>query len=243
MRTYNALAALLSYPGAELAAAARSGEIETTLAAEGLLARRHVAALGPLLGELAHWDLMDLQERYVDLFDRSRSRSLHMFEHVHGESRDRGQAMVQLQTMYRQAGLEIALNELPDYLPLYLEYLSVLDPEAARRRLGQPIHVIAAVGARLARRGSSYAAVFEALEALSESRAERGELDTLLAEGDDDPNDKARLNATWAEAPVTFGPQAPGTGGNDCGRIKQIAERIAAAKRRQGATGRAGPRG
>lgn len=243
MRTYKVLAALLSYPEDGLAEAARSGEIEAALAAEGLLEGQKIAALQPLLNELGSWNLMDLQERYVDLFDRSRARSLHLFEHVHGESRDRGQAMVDLRTMYEQAGLDIAVNELPDYLPLYLEYLSVLDDRTARQRLGQPIHVIAAIGARLARRRSSYAPVFELLEALSEAKADRGELDTLLAEGDDEPDDKARLDKTWAEAPVTFGPQAPGTGGNDCGRIKQIAERIAAAKQHHGAPGHTGPRG
>ncbi|RDD63040.1 nitrate reductase molybdenum cofactor assembly chaperone [Ferruginivarius sediminum] len=243
MQTYKALAALLSYPGENLIGAARGGEIEAVLTAEGLLDGKCIAALKPLLQELAEWDQMDLEERYVDLFDRSRSRSLHLFEHVHGESRDRGQAMVDLRTMYAQAGLEIADNELPDFLPLYLEYLSTLGAEQARQRLGQPIHVVAAVGERLKRRGSSYAAVFQALEYLSEAKADRGELDVLLAEGDDDPNDKARLDKTWAEEPVTFGPQAPGTGGNDCGRIKQIAERIAAAKGRGKDAGQSSARG
>lgn len=243
MQSYKALAALLSYPSEDLAAAVRAGAIESVLTGEGLLNRKQVAALKPLLAELSTWDLMDLQERYVDLFDRSRSRSLHLFEHVHGESRDRGRAMVDLATMYAQAGLDIAVNELPDYLPLFLEYLSVLDAGEARKRLGQPIHVIAAIGARLHRRGSSYAGVFQALEALSVAKVDRAELDVLLAEGDDDPNDKARLDKTWAEEPVSFGPQAAGTGGNDCGRIKQIAERIAAAKARQRDAGHGTARG
>lgn len=238
MQTYKALAALLSYPGETLQQAARQGEIQAVLASEGLLKRKQLDRLNTLCDELAEWDLLDLQERYVDLFDRSRSRSLHLFEHVHGESRDRGQAMVDLGTMYAQAGLEIEAKELPDYLPLYLEYLSVLEPGEARRRLAQPIHVIAAIGARLNKRESSYAAIFDAMEALAAEKADPAALETMLSEEDDDPNDTERLDAAWAEEPVSFGPNAPGTGGNDCSRIKQIAERIAAVKDRTGGESR-----
>lgn len=230
--TYKALAVLLSYPSGDLCRAARDGEIAEAIECEGLAPARARRKLQPLLDELASWDLLDLQERYVDLFDRSRSRSLYLFEHVHGESRDRGQAMVELGRMYAEAGLEIAGRELPDFLPLYLEYLSVLDPAAARQRLAQPIHVVAAVGERLRRRGSSYGGVFTVLETLCPERLDKHELEQLLAEGDDDPDDSVRLDNEWAEQPVTFGPDAPGTGGNSCGRIKQIAERIAAAKAR-----------
>ncbi|SDF76197.1 respiratory nitrate reductase chaperone NarJ [Limimonas halophila] len=229
MYTCAALAALLNYPTAELQQAVRDGEIARALRREGLVPRRQREALKPLLDELATWDLLDLQSRYVALFDRSRARSLHLFEHVHGESRDRGEAMVQLQQMYAQAGLELAAKELPDYLPLYLEYCSVLAPEEACQRLSQPIHVIAGIRSRLKERGSSYAPVFEALEALSAQPADAASLEQILKEGDDEPDDTERLDREWAEDPVSFGPDAPGTGGNSCGRIKQIAERVAAA--------------
>ena len=81
-------------------------------------------ALDRLLDELATGDLYDLQERYVLLFDRTRSLSLHLFEHVHGESRDRGQAMVDLKALYERHGLLMSSSELPDHLPLFLEFLS-----------------------------------------------------------------------------------------------------------------------
>ena len=232
MKSYKVLAALLSYPSEDLCAAVRSGEIAAVLDAEDIVKGRLVGKLQPLLDELANWDLLDLQERYVDLFDRSRSRSLYLFEHVHGESRDRGQAMVELKTMYEQAGLEIESAELPDYLPLYLEYLSALEPAEARKRLAQPIHVVSAVGERLRRRKESYAGIFTVLEALCPEKLDKAELDQLLAEGDDDPNDKGRIDNEWAEQPVHFGPDAPGTGGA-CARVKQIAEQIAAAKLRK----------
>ena len=238
MYTYKALAALLTYPSAELQQAVQAGDLQTAIREEGLLDGRMQRKLDPLLREIASWDLLDLQERYVELFDRSRSRSLYLFEHVHGESRDRGSAMVELKSMYEDVGLELDSAELPDFLPLYLEYLSVLEPAEARKRLAQPIHVVSAVGERLRRRGESYAGVFTVLETMCPEKLDKDELEQLLAHGDDDPNDPEQLDKDWEESPVTFGPDAPGTGGNSCGRIKQIAERIAAGQARQ-ATGQA----
>jgi nitrate reductase delta subunit len=233
MYTYKALAALLTYPSAELQQAVQAGDLQTAIREEGLLDGRMQRKLDPLLREIASWDLLDLQERYVELFDRSRSRSLYLFEHVHGESRDRGSAMVELKSMYEDVGLALDSAELPDFLPLYLEYLSVLEPTEARTRLAQPIHVVSAVGERLRRRGESYAGVFTVLETMCPEKLDKDELEQLLAHGDDDPNDPAQLDKDWEESPVTFGPDAPGTGGNSCGRIKEIAQKIAAGQARQ----------
>ena len=121
-RTFKVLSALLSYPTAELQQAA--GEMKTVLAAEKLLPAAVLRAVLALLDEIESRDLYDLQERYVLLFDRTRSLSLHLFEHVHGESRDRGQAMIDLQNLYAEKGLEIGTSELPDFVPLFLEFLS-----------------------------------------------------------------------------------------------------------------------
>jgi nitrate reductase delta subunit len=243
MYTYKALAALLTYPSTELQQAVQAGDLQAAIREEGLLDGRMQHKLDSLLRELASWELLDLQERYVELFDRSRSRSLYLFEHVHGESRDRGSAMVELKRMYEDVGLDLDTPELPDFLPLYLEYLSVLEPTEARQRLAQPIHVVSAVGERLRRHGESYAGVFTVLEALCPEKLDKDELEQLLAHGDDDPNDPEHLDKDWEESPVTFGPDAPGTGGNSCGRIKQIAERIAAGQARlQAAQGDDGKR-
>ena len=130
------LSALLRYPDAEVQQAAPG--LATALAEDGLLSPEQRASLQPLIEELANMDLLDAQERYVGLFDRGRAVSLHLFEHVHGESRDRGQAMVDLRDRYEAQGLEIAAKELPDYLPLFLEYLSVLPPAQAADELAQP---------------------------------------------------------------------------------------------------------
>ena len=119
MKSLRALAALLTYPTAELVAAA--AEIRDVLDSEAVVPRAARAALHRLIDDLAAGDLYDLQERYGLLFDRTRSLSLHLFEHVHGESRDRGQAMVDLLKLYEENGYTPTARELPDYLPLFLE--------------------------------------------------------------------------------------------------------------------------
>lgn len=226
MLSYKVLAALLTYPEAELCAAARSGELQAVLEEERMFERRQVARLQPLLAELAEGDELDLQERYVGLFDRSKTRSLYLFEHNLGESRDRGTAMLELTRMYAEAGLEIAANELPDYLPVFLEYLSRLDPEEARRRLAQPVHIIAGLSRRLAERGSAYAPVFALLEELSAERPDAATLAEMLEEGDDDFEDTEQLDEEWREDPVTFGPASAPGGEPPCQRMSRAVERL-----------------
>src|SRR5690606_22756321 len=80
-------------------------------------------------------DLVDVQARYSELFDKGRALSLLLFEHVHGESRDRGQAMVDLMAQYEAAGFAIGVRELPDYIPLYLEFLATREDLEAREGL------------------------------------------------------------------------------------------------------------
>ena len=155
---YKVLSALLSYPVASLQEAA--DELLDVIAHERALSSGTRLTLAHLVREIADQDLIDAQSRYVDLFDRTRALSLHLFEHVHGESRDRGQAMVSLLERYRQAGLEMSANELPDYLPLFLEFLSLQTPDGARAMLAEPVHILAALGERLKKRGSAYAGIF-----------------------------------------------------------------------------------
>ena len=219
--TYKALGALLSYPTEDLQRAVP--EIHDILKAERRLDATTHTDLDRLLDGMADGDLYDLQERYVLLFDRTRSLSLYLFEHVHGDSRDRGQAMVDLLAMYERQGLTIDGNELPDHLPIFLEFLSAVPDAEARSLLGQPLHVLIAVRERLERRDSAYAAVFRALEGLAAGSPEPEALASLRAEEDDDPNDLAALDAAWEDAPVTFGPEAPDTG---CPKAAGILERI-----------------
>lgn len=160
-RYFRALAALLSYPEPDLLDARPA--IDEALAGR-LESPDELSALRRFID--AH-SLVELQENYVATFDRNPAHSLHLFEHVHGESRDRGQAMVDLMSEYGRHGLVPDENELPDYVPLFLEFLGELPADEARTMLGEAIHVLAAIGARLARNESPYAAVFTALVALS----------------------------------------------------------------------------
>lgn len=196
MLTYRVLAALLAYPEAETLAAL--DEAEQIIARESLVPQRQREALTELTAMLRRGDLLDAQERYVALFDGRRSVSLHLYEHVHGESRDRGQAMVRLAQLYRVHGLEIAARELPDYLPLYLEFLSVLPPAAARRFLGEALPIVVAIGERLREWQSPYAAVFEALGAIA------GVAPAAVIVLPDDPDDPAALDREWEEQEVSF---------------------------------------
>jgi nitrate reductase delta subunit len=207
-RTYKALALLLTYPTLDLQALAP--QALELIAAEALLPKPLVAALGRLADEIASGDIYDLQERYTELFDRTRSLSLNLYEHVHGESRDRGEAMVALLELYRTHGLDLAANELPDFLPVFLEFLSVLPDAQAGSLLGEATHVLEALGERLKSRGSAYRAIFGALARLAATEADPGALAALLSEPDENPEDLEAIDKAWAETAVTFGPSDVG---------------------------------
>jgi nitrate reductase delta subunit len=204
--TFKVLSVLLNYPTAESQQAV--AEMRAALEAEKLLPRAEARALTRLLEEFGTGELYDLQERYVLLFDRTRSLSLHMFEHVHGESRDRGQAMVDLQNLYAEKGLELGTSELPDFLPLFLEFLSLLPRAEAYELLGQPVHIFAVLAERLRKRYSPYEAVFRALVALAKDKPKGEDVAAALQAPDIDPNDLAALDAAWEEEEVRFGPGA-----------------------------------
>ena len=203
-RTLKALSVLLTYPTTELQEAA--SEIGLVLAQDRHLPAGVWRQLSALTTELATGDLYDLQERYVLLFDRTRSLSLHLFEHVHGESRDRGQAMIDLKSQYEQAGLLMSAVELPGFLPLFLEYLATRPLKEACETLGQPAHIFAALAERLRKRQSAYEAVFRALVALSAAKPKDEEVSALLELPDPDAGDLAALDAAWEDEPVNFGP-------------------------------------
>lgn len=208
---YKALSAVLSYPEAELQTAA--GEIAAVLEDCAELSSATARNLTALARRIASEDLLDLQAGYVDLFDRTRSLSLHLFEHVHGESRDRGQAMVDLRQRYCAAGMDIAAAELPDYLPLLLEFLSLRPVAETQALLGDAAHVLRALQERLVSRNSPYAAVFAALEELGKREPDLEQLAEMRRTVIDDPADLAALDRVWEETEVRFGDAGePGSG-------------------------------
>ncbi len=218
-KSIKALAALLAYPESELIAALP--EVDAALDAERVLPAGLRTRLKALTGQLASTDLLDAQERYVALFDRTRSLSLHLFEHVHGDSRERGPAMVDLLGIYRKQGLTVADNELPDYLPLYLEYASLLDEQGGAAAVADVAQILAPVRDRLAQRGSPYAAVFDALLALSGA--------AVTATGHATPSDEddpAALDRAWEDAAVTFGPAADPAKAGSCDRAAAMLRRM-----------------
>ena len=226
-RTLKVLSLLLAYPTEEIRAAAPS--FGAVLDEEGLLAEGRRAPIRRLAAQLAERDLYDLEERYVLLFDRTRSLSLHLFEHVHGESRDRGQAMVELKELYAANGLEMPASELPDYLPLFLEFLSTRPLGEARGYLSDIVHIVSALGERLRRRKSIYAEVFAGLSALAGAKPEREDVEELLGLPDDDPHDLEAIDRVWEEEPVTFGGPGPDASAS-CGPDR-VAAQIRAGRR------------
>lgn len=200
MLTLRTLAALLAYPSEKLRA--NAGQLREILAEENALSRAERRRLEPLLQALETEELLDLQASYSELFDRSRTLSLHLFEHVHGDSRERGQAMIDLGRQYLEGGFFLEANELPDFVPVFLEFASCMPAAQAREMLGQPAHVFAALAERLGKRGSPFAAIFHALVALAGVAPDAealAELDRNTPE-----EDPAKIDELWEEAPVSF---------------------------------------
>ena len=185
------LARLLSYPDAELRG--HLGDMRDALRSENALSASRLAELDALMRHLGTGDALENEAEFVQLFDRGRSTSLHLFEHVHGDSRDRGPAMIDLTQTYEQAGLFLAPGELPDYLPVVLEFASTQPPKEARAFLGEMAHILNAIFSALVQRGSPYASV---LGALLEVAGERAQAVTVSPE--------VPLDESWAE-PVVFG--------------------------------------
>lgn len=199
--TLRVISRLLSYPTEALQAAV--AEMLEALEHEALLPAVPHRALADFLRSVGATPLLELQERYVATFDRGRNLSLHLFEHVHGESRDRGQAMVDLMDHYRAHGYELGVRELPDHLPLMLEFLSTRTREAAAGLLDDALPVIVLLGARLRKAGSAYAVLFDAVEALGDTPAEAAALRRQAAsEGLDQT--LVKMDEIWAEEQVTF---------------------------------------
>jgi len=208
-RPLKALAALLSYPDEALQE--HADEVAGALAGHPELGGEELAALSRFVDWMRHTALLELQAAYVETFDRSKQVSLHLFEHVYGESRARGPAMVELASVYREHGLELDCRELPDYLPLLLEFCAEVGEADARAWLDQIGHILQQVHVRLVKRQSRYAAPFAALVRLARLDPMPEALARAAAreERDDTPD---ALDRVWMEAPVTFGPEQPPAG-------------------------------
>ncbi|WP_043766090.1 nitrate reductase molybdenum cofactor assembly chaperone [Algiphilus aromaticivorans] len=217
MKSLLVLSRLMGYP--DEAVAAGVAEMRAVLDEEGVLPAQARAGVEAVLQRLETTPLLDLQEEYVATFDRGRALSLHLFEHVHGESRDRGQAMVELMQHYAAHGLELGARELPDYLPLMLEFLSTQPPEQTQELLGDAMPAIVLLGARLREQDSIHARLFEALEALVDAEAEEREAMQRQAAEEGPDETITRMDEIWQEEQVVFMGNADPAGG--CGSGQQ----------------------
>jgi len=211
------LARLLGYPGAELRS--HLPEMRDVLRAEHAIHAGRLTELDVLMHALSSSDPLDTEAAYVQLFDRGRATSLHLFEHVHGDSRDRGPAMVNLMQTYEQAGLHLAPGELPDYLPVVLEFVSTQPPREARAFLSEMTGIFNAIFSALQQRQSAYASVIGALLDLAGEKAEPVK---VAAE---DP-----LDESWAEPPAFDGCSPKGQGRPDVPQPIRIVRKDNSAK-------------
>lgn len=198
--TLRCLAALLGYPSEELQS--HADELRKAMLNDEAVPVADRNRLERLLRSMETDDLLELQAEYSELFDRSRSLSLHLFEHVHGDSRERGQAMIDLGQQYLASGFFLEANELPDFVPVFLEYSSCLPAEKARETLAQPAHVFSALAERLDKRQSAYAPIFHCLVTLA---GVRPDAEARAAIDQNTPaEDSKEIDQEWEEAPVSF---------------------------------------
>ena len=190
MKSLRVLAALLGYPDARMRG--HLPEMRALLRDERAISPSRLSELDALMDTLRRTDPLELESDYVALFDRGRATSLHLFEHVHGDSRDRGPAMIDLGQTYEKAGLVLAEGELPDYLPAVLEFVSTQPPREARAFLGEMAHIFNAIFGALVQRESAYASLLGALLELAGEKAQPIK-----------PAEEESLDESWAE-PVVF---------------------------------------
>ncbi|MFN4265646.1 MAG: nitrate reductase molybdenum cofactor assembly chaperone [Aquabacterium sp.] len=218
-----ALARMLSYPDAAMRELVP--DLQKVLLSEAALSPQRLRGLSMLLGAMLDQDIIDTEQGYVELFDRGRATSLHLFEHVHGDSRDRGPAMIDLVKTYEQGGLLLDPDkiggELPDYLPVVLEFASTLPEAAMRDFIGEIAHILNAIHTALIKRRSLYAHVLAAVLEIGQQTVE-----TVDVPEDED------LDATWAEPEAFAGCSSKGQQSPDQPQPIQIVRRQAANSQR-----------
>ncbi|HET8694150.1 MAG TPA: nitrate reductase molybdenum cofactor assembly chaperone, partial [Aquabacterium sp.] len=218
-----ALAHLLGYPNAALRDTLP--DLQKVLISEAAVDESRLRGLSKLIGSLIDQDVFETEQAYVELFDKGRSTSLHLFEHVHGDSRDRGPAMIDLVKTYEQAGLMLdptkVGGELPDYLPVVLEFVSTLKAEQMRDFIGEIAHILNAVHTALIKRRSLYAHVLAAVLEIGQQKVE-----TVDVPDDED------LDAAWAEPEAFGGCSSKGQSSPDQPQPIQIVRRNATSAQR-----------
>jgi nitrate reductase delta subunit len=202
MKFLKVISLLLSYPSQELID--ERAALEQVVISDPTLSADTKQALLDFIEQLLSKYYLDAQEDYIATFDRGRHTSLLMFEHIHGESRDRGQAMVDMMNIYNENGFELSAKELPDYIPLFLEFLSCCEPAMAVEWLDEIKHILVLLEERLAQRDSPYAVPFTVLLSLVSAVEERSDIVEQVAAEERDDTLEA-IDKIWEEEQVRFG--------------------------------------
>lgn len=211
MQVFKVISALMDYP--QEGVIQHKDELKNIIVSDQILTDESKQAMCDFLEAQCKLDILDWQSDYDALFERGRNLSLLLFEHVHGESRDRGQAMVDLMEQYKTAGLALDKNELPDYIPLFLEFLSTQDRENAKAWLMDVSHILAVLATRLEERNSGYASLFNALLEMSQASVDLTEIREAVAKEEPDYTNEA-IDKVWEDEAITFGGNATEGGAN-----------------------------
>lgn len=209
MKILKVISLLIDYPSNELFEGETLAMSKDIVSSSALISPEVRSQIVALIDDMIEMGALESQARYDGLFERGRSLSLWLFEHVHGESRDRGQAMVDLMNQYEQAGFEIGLKELPDYLPMYLEFLAYQaavtgDEIQIRMDIADVSHIIALLAARLKDRDSLYAGCFNALLQIAGKPLEMVEELQEQVQKEQRDDTKEAIDQEWEEEVVDF---------------------------------------
>ena len=202
IKTYKILSLLLSYPSDELQKFLL--EVEKELREEALLQEERICEIAKFCKRFNQIDLTNWQEEYVQLFDYSRSVSLHIFENIKGDSRDRGQAMVNLMEFYKETGMHLTAKELPDYIPAFLEFLSTLSIPKSAELLAETVNIMDRINEALSDSNNPYSSIFKAIISLSAKKPDKAITREMIK--NEKPLD---LDAEYEEEAVTFGGAVP----------------------------------
>lgn len=198
LKTYRILSLLMTYPNEEIYDFLP--QVNSLLKEENLLNADSITGINAFVSFFAQKPLTFWQEYYVQLFDYSRSVSLYLFEHVHGDSKDRGQAMVDLIELYKENGLQINRPELPDYLPVFLEFLAMQTQEKAMDYLQEIIDIVGFIHKKLEDKDNPYKNLLSAIIQLSAQKPTKARIQKMVSEMPEISIDEA-----YEEEPITFG--------------------------------------
>lgn len=172
MKLFKLLSLLLDYPdddnlvGLQQAVdnAGRTIDLIGAIDSEGIFSKDEHAAIGEFVDGLLALEATDAKSRYVQTFDMVPEHSLHLTHHIFGEEKTRGPALIDLSEYLKSYGFKHDEAELPDFLPLILEFVSHLDESEAAVFLGDTGKVLKVLAGNLDKAGSPYAKLIHIID-------------------------------------------------------------------------------